>query len=202
MEWLMAGFFFLDDKVFLFCRKLAHWFQRMTGVTSYLLAKNCVILVLFVWVLNAINFFWPFLFVPTDLMNMLAISLVVWLHFGNFVQTIRSLSNLHDLLYTAGESFFVSRFRKINASDESPDVASILRISLLSMQVATYFGFFISSKKSTFLFFDLIESSLLLWLVAFWYFVSISPLPPGTTKVGEWIKGFRLGGRKLASQKG
>ncbi len=196
MPWIVEFFLSTDRFILRCCTRLAHSLQRMAGITSYLLVKNFAVLSLVVFALDVLNFFLPILSQPTDLLSLICLAGLLIMTFPQTISFISEMNRVHD-------AFCRGEIPNIAIEKDQPNNPfAIVRVYLLTMQCLRYWSFFWDLKSYPNFFLEFFDRSFFLFVTLALYFMLVRPLPPGTTKVGEWIKGFRLGGRKLASQKG
>ena len=196
MAWIAKLFLSTDQFILRFCTRLAHLLQRTMGITSYLLAKNFVVLSLVVFALDILNFFLPILSQPTKLLALVGLAGMLILTFPQTLSFISEMNKVHD-------AFCRGEIPNIAIEREQPSSPfAVVRVYFLMMQCLRYWSFFSDLKAYRSFFLEFFDRSLFLFVALALYFMLVRPLPPGTTKVGEWVKGFRLRGQKLASQKG
>lgn len=166
----------LDDKIRRAATKFAHGLQRATGLTSYFLARIGVLLAAFAIVIETVNYFHQFLLYKTTTFDLcIAGPLIALLGWRSIIitkaeESIGSNSKPSILMPYLTESYFwritwvVFTLMDILISclihSPSPVYETIRRVGFSS------------------------------GITIFSYFILIDPLPPGTSKIREWISGL------------
>ncbi len=185
----------IDDFILGLFTKFSHWFQRLTGKTNFWLAYICLSL----WVgdlfVMAFNYWIPLLHRPSQISDIF-VSLVVSLI------SIRWVKLLDD-----------AERQTMRGNDTLPKVSlifndrfmEIVRVAFVLMTAAylpqDIYKFTHRTRGVTFFIFY--DRFLLGWFyVAFLYFAVVRPMPPGKSRVKEWIDGLVGGFRKLQPARG
>jgi uncharacterized integral membrane protein len=175
------SFDMVDEKILAQFTKVAHAFQRWTGRTTYTLAKVGVGLAAIEVMADCFNHFHQFLFVKTT-------GLGVFIDFILFVYLV-----WRSFLCTRAEDFAQSSSSNVKLVELLPYedfqwrlvwTASFLFTVLLSL-------FLLCDNQSFKLVDAAVDSMFPLGIMMFYYFIAVNPLPPGTNKIGEWVKGLR-----------
>lgn len=177
----------IDESILELFTKFSHWFQRLTGRTNYFLAKICVFLMITSMLFIIINIWVPILsYIPSStarlfepflfLIGMLACILQIYI-----------LDKSENNLYEASErvrapSFFEGSYR--------------WRLVLGLMSILFLSLFFLPDSRKGILIANIFFYCypLFFWLAS--YFVMVDPLPPGKSKVRQWVENIQAGFQK------
>lgn len=175
----------LDNYILSLFTKFCHWFQRLTGKTNFWLAKFTVFLMFFRDGIYLYNYWFPVLKQKTSLFDAVFVGLIaplwsMWALWNcdqgeaNKYSETKTKSRL-SLIYS-------QKFRKFYL---------VFNFFILLTE-----GISVFAKEGT-LSFKLVYVILGNAVTAFIYLVVVDPLPPGKSKIQEWIEGFNAGFKKL-----
>lgn len=187
----------IDERILELFTKFSHRFQRQTGRTNFFLAKvaNAILLVVAVITLQ-------------KLIETLSIPL------NQFVYVILIFSHLFQVFFLfiallMGSLCFLGEYiesrKKSNENTANPNKLVIKETRLSSLRVICYIPVMIflayslethlTPGTSVYKFLISIYFQELLALVCV-YLLSINPLPPGKSKVRQWVDNFQAGFQK------
>lgn len=171
--------FSLDGYLMSKVTKFSHYLQRTLGITNYFVAKIGIALASLALSMGILDYFIPFLHSHTT-------------KFSFFIKGLCII----DMIW---RSFLCSKAEEaMYESDVKP--AFLLRLSGNTFWRLCWIGFlaidlayFPGSWKKNHLPDIVDENFFSLGLAIFYYFIAVNPLPPGKSKVREWINGlFRV----------
>lgn len=178
----MEFFSFLDAPILAFFTMVSHRFQWLTGKTNFFLAKIMIMWVAAGVIVEIGNYWFPVLGRATDTFDLVihAIFLFFTVTYAIDCDSAENLSNK-----TPRIKFY---FGPIISSPVFRILA--LGVSVLGLTIWNFFaiGIFI---------FKLVELGVPVGFVAFIYFVSVDPLPPGRSKVQELKENFVFGLKRM-----
>ena len=178
---------FILDRLTRFC----HWFQRLTGKTNYFLAKIFLFLALNSILVRIINHWIPLLGYETYLFFEILIALVI---FPLYINDIYSCDKSENRLLS-GNELSKERFYSVNLNSI---FWRILWLLLALIDVLSFISVFYT-QRGVLLFKLLDDFALFIFLVS--YLLNVEPLPPGKSKIKEWIESFQTGFLKLQPAK-
>jgi len=172
----------MDQTIHDFCTRASHWLQRATGLTCYFVARVGVTLTAISVMANIANYFFPFLPGRTDMVTV-ALSVLI-------------------LIDCIPRSIACQRGDEAVGSNAKP--AELMRFTRGPFWRVLWVGFaifdlaymhWLSRPFASFI----QDSAFALGCAVFYNFINVTPLPPGTSKLREWIRGF-FSSRELARQ--
>ncbi|MEK7560169.1 MAG: hypothetical protein AAB522_02625 [Patescibacteria group bacterium] len=184
----------VDGKILEFFTKISHKFQRLTGRTNFFLARLCLSGMAIGLLLSVISYWIPLLHRKTNLF---------WVFVEIFV-VLRLTFDVKELEKAEEQNFFgevtqkpILRLLPVHNHIFRVFVfaANIFLTGIVLLAVAT--GIF---ETATTTFFTIIDH-VLTWPAAtcFCYFAVVTPMPPGKSKIREWVENFASGFRKPAA---
>jgi hypothetical protein len=171
----------LDERVLRLCTQFAHWFQRLTGRTNYFLAKIGVTMAAVSLLILIANYYFKFL--PVFILS------PSWLLLG--IVMITSL--LHDA-YCLDKSekaaqLSTERVRDPLMLSSSPAMRLLCLFPSILCTTMSWILFIRHPIWEVFMMVAVIMG-LINGATIFLYFTAVDPLPPGTSKVRQWIAGI------------
>ena len=160
------------------CAKFSHWLQRTVGLTSYFVVKVGIFLCVLSLMMIIINYWWKFLVFETPLIMVLMYSVYL---FG-YMHDIH-LCNKNEELLQQGKPLI-----KI----ESTGLPVRMLCILLSVYCVSY-SVIVGYDVANFLTASLYPCG----SVVVFYFLAVTPLPPGTSKLGKLVESISAGFSKL-----
>jgi hypothetical protein len=162
----------LDDRILMFFTNISHRFQRLTGRTNFFLAKVALFTHMFGAFISIANYWAPLMSIESGVVDVVvfmmtslfSIIIVIWCEYAE--KTFQSSGNLlklewpHSIKILVRPTIFFLR-------------SFIVSVCFLAMQ-----------------WIDVLIQSCLFGLVIGLYFVDVIPLPPGKSKIREWIELF------------
>lgn len=168
----------IDAKILSHLTKFSHWFQRLTGLSNYILAKICLMLSSVSMFLLAISHWFPKL----QMGNSSFFAFLAPIYFLADLLMMSNLDKAHSGLQASG-SMAKNRYIAWLASDPPTRIFYITAGAYLVGE-----QYFFRSR----LFFPLFGSSFFLFYGFARYFAAVDPLPPGTSKVRQWLTSIRM----------
>jgi len=165
----------LDEGVLALCTKFSHWLQRLTGRTNYFLAKIGVIMSFFSILTEIFNYFQPILRYPTSLFSVVIDCLVV----TNCVARVWDCDKMEEANGTSDT--------QIKSRWDNPTWRLIWLI-FTAWDLYGTIGLINTHSHIPFLPLELVSQSFAIDLAVFYYFVAVHPLPPGKSKVRQWVE--------------
>ncbi len=174
----------LDSAILAFFTKIIHRVQIVTGKTNFFLAKLALCAVTIDVMILIFNYWFPLLGEQTNAIGTVLCILVFLL----FISMMTKCDQAEQAAQSNNPTKFMIEFPPFVRFGWILCVSSIVfPTEIVRLMDAN--GIFI------FKFWSLIGS---IGFVAFIYLVNVHPLPPGKSKVREWIKSFAAGFAKLA----
>lgn len=172
----------IDAKLLDLFTRFSHWFQRMTGKTNFFLAKFGVALCFLEVVVHILNFYFPILSRKSTAFGVVMALLVALIL---TVQMVKLDYADHDLIFSSERVEDPTFWILSNGSTS-------WRLVWFLWFVWDVFMAFKEVPKSSSPFFEAISWSFAAGTVVFSYFAAVTPLPPGKSKIREWLEGFNL----------
>lgn len=169
----------LDQAILNFCTKFSHKLQRATGITCYFLARIGVALTAISVIADAINYFHQFLPGKTILFSVAVDGMILLSCFLRSVACQRGEESI-------GESTKPSELLLYMQTGLWRLVWVVFLVVDLFTTATHVFG----AKHQPFMGTFLQQVMFSLGLSLFYYFIAVDPLPPGTSKVREWLSNF------------
>lgn len=174
----------VDEFVFKHITKFSHWFQRLTGKTCYFLAKIMFLLIISDFIIVACNYWIKILYVETIFLQVVIAPLLIWILTDYVYMMDKSDRHLHK----------GNRTKLVTAFTILPAFRIIVLI-LSSLVFISLPGAYFAEKG--FWLFNINHELVLIYIALGAYFASVDPLPPGVSKIREWIESFNAGFQKL-----
>ncbi|MBP9822157.1 MAG: hypothetical protein KBC81_01780 [Candidatus Pacebacteria bacterium] len=162
--------------------KFSHWFQCLTGRTNFFLAYVC----LTIWIIDLFvrigNYWWPLLEEKTTISEVFWHSLFILVSAANSSEIIKADRDPKDIRpsiqvwHISGPFFWLRLFSAA--------------IALIISPVAIYEEINYSGKGVKF--FEIYDDAYFFFVVGYYYFLAVDPLPPGTSKVRQWLNSIRM----------
>ena len=169
-----------DALILSFFTKISHKFQQATGQTNFFLAKCCIFLLGLSLCIHLINFFVRILNQETDIF-LLSVMVVM----GILLNKHLSLCEKED--------------KNLKNSIEKP-TKNPREIGLFSLRIITIFICFFTvnyynlvkelSQPKVSLIFEILNHGFSPVYCSYLYFISVTLLPPGKSRIREWIESF------------
>ncbi len=172
----------IDSVILGFFTKISHWFQQVTGRTNFFLAYLFLTLWVMESLLRLLNYWFPLLSKTTDMLE------VVFSAF--FILTSAPIStrlNHADRSFSDVKPTFQLLYQR-------PIYRLMRVISAVACVIGMGLELFIVDvpvKKGVW-FFDFYEKFSMFYITCYLYFVSVDPLPPGTSKIKQWLTAIRF----------
>lgn len=173
----------IDAVILSFFTKISHKFQILTGRTNFFLAKCCLVIMALTIVTKILNFFIPLVnYKKSDLVNLLLN--LVWVYWIS-----KDLKNTK----TADENILDNERARvpfvIGGNNYFFRLIWLLFVLLFDIPNITLVLAGITAPKIHWLF-EILSFGLASSILAFVYFVAVTPLPPGKSKVRQWLESF------------
>jgi hypothetical protein len=169
----------LDNLILSQATKIAHRFQRLTGLTTYFIANIGVGFSSLAIILDIFNYFYPFLLHKTPLFGLIMDILIVFMMIKDSIFLIKANEHVGSNVKPA------EIYRAlIWGSFLRPFWFGFLILDIISF--ISFISLFHKYKFAVPSFFGDVGFSL--GLTIFYYFVAVEPLPPGKSKIREWIE--------------
>lgn len=185
-----AWYLRLDAQVLLWCTKFAHWFQRLTGRTSFFIAKIGIGMSIWAMFVSIMNYWVPLLAHKTTWGTVAVRSFLL---LGFLLDSIRCNKAEERLLngYVA-----LPHWVKLQRSIIGP-MWRLLGLFVTVLVIGVVFGIELRKLPWSIMRWEIIEAGFGPGFAIFMYFIHVDPLPPGTSKIREWIAGFGFGPKKV-----
>ncbi len=183
----------LDGAIMVRCTRFAHWFQELTGHTSFFLAKVGVSISMLSAIVTALSYWTHWLPLQMPLAYVIMFSVWVCAHFLRITQCNKAEEHLYEGKVVLPGWVLEERARQTPAK-RIMDVALTIALSMSVMR-----GWWSKRFDPHFLIM-LVIPALIFGLVVYKYFINVDPLPPGTNKVREWIGGLSLGPKAIRTE--
>ncbi|MEK7643540.1 MAG: hypothetical protein AAB372_03805 [Patescibacteria group bacterium] len=163
------------------CTRVAHWLQRTTGRTTYSIAKCFLSLAMLSDIIRALNYWGHFLVMGYSLLSVITIIPMtgVFLLYS-YLCDKSDADLLSSQLASVKKPFFLAlgepKFRIIQLAVSISENLVILHILTLSRMPIL----------------DIIAESWVTYMMLFCYFASVDPLPPGISKLHEWLESLKI----------
>lgn len=181
----------IDDYLLSFFTKLSHKFQKLTGKTNYFLARICLIGILVSTVISCLNYWFPLL--AEDAYQNIPMAPVI--------MTPILLITVANQMYKCDEedkNLLLRSDIKTRPFSEVSTFGSRMFFGILAIFDLLGFYKILFLDESGVLIFKLMHNFFTVYVFFYLYFVIINPLPPGKSKVQEWVESFSAGFRQLA----
>lgn len=176
----------IDERILALFTKFSHWFQLLTGRTNYFLAKVCLFLVMSAWVIEGINYWIPVLDEKTYVIEVV---LFVVLFFGQ-VFLVKSLDRAEEDLFSGHKA------KKWTGMETSVELR-ILWVGSVFLLVPAEFHRLTQPSVEGFWLFNFNDALWPIYLIFAFYFAAVNPLPPGKSRVRQFLETVQAGFRKL-----
>lgn len=168
----------IDDAIISYCTRISHRLQRATGLTNYFIAKIGLGIACLSLGYEILNYFHQFLFDKTPLWDMIVASFV-----------------LCDMVF---RSLLLSRFED-SQSDVKPNFLMWeinrgykWRIACLGVSILLFFTFMVGLGNKPNPLREFIAYNVFpVGCAIFWYFILVDPMPPGKSRIREWLDNLR-----------
>jgi hypothetical protein len=166
--------------------KFSHWFQRLTGKTNFFLARICLVIVVLGSMIFVFNFWIPLLSHPTRpydvFLSGLFIPMMVYVeaHLKKAEDDFGGNVAIKPIIQSA---FIGSIFQVLR---------TLMMLLLILSTPWDIYSFFDGHLKGVWLF-NLLHEMSYRCFASFYYFIAVDPLPPGKSRVRQWIELFRFG---------
>jgi len=189
----------IDKRILALFTKFSHWFQRLTGQTNFFLARVFLFLVVTEMIVRLLNYWLHFLSRKTTIIDVvvspvLVLFSVIYLH---------CLHQADEQIYRDNtvKPFIQHLFESGSAGSAITMVfmrvlGMILIVLALPMDVEDLL--FRKLEKNVVWALEAYTSFGLAYFIVFIYFVLVDPLPPGKSKVRQWVESVSAGFRKTA----
>ncbi|OGN16700.1 MAG: hypothetical protein A3C88_02705 [Candidatus Yanofskybacteria bacterium RIFCSPHIGHO2_02_FULL_50_12] len=177
----------IDERILALFTKFSHWFQRLTGLTNFFWARVCLGLFAVGILISVANYWFPILATETPLLGVMLAS--IWLA---YVLAFTELTHRADQHFWSGANtkHSVQRVLSENAIERVLLLvvgALLLVLSFKALannpEVSIWPQIYVSLDPG--------------YLSSATYFAIVDPLPPGKSKVRQWIEEMQAGFRKL-----
>lgn len=175
----------IDSVIIAACTKFSHWLQQLTGITSYFLANVGNGLFAISLMLRVVNYFHQIFRLPTDTFDAFLSSFLL---LNTLSQSFLCIKAQEHLLGNAETKPAALRsYQKKGISQLRIFWIILLAITLLSAPTAVGGPLWIlDGMRYVFL---------PLGAVIFYCFIAVDPLPPGKSKVRQWVEKLAGAGR-------
>ena len=175
----------IDGKILAACTKFSHWFQRLTGRTNFFLAKIGVFVTAFSTLVETINYFTNFLWFKTTLGFLLILLLLNLFLISDAIRCDEAENK--SLTSEERTDFFRGRADRFNR-------ILWLLFSLYYWTIWFPMNIVAHPKHVDVLHIGMNAAANVFspGLAIFYYFICVVPLPPGKSRVKEWLEKFRL----------
>jgi len=167
----------VDAKILDAFTRFSHRLQRFTGRTNFFFAKLCAFIVTLALVMDILNFYHQVLVMKTSLFVIVLDCMLCIIMF------------LLAISCDQAENTAMSSERAVHPL-LVPDPFSRIIFLVASVVSSFAFIFFVSFGLTRYPILEVIDRCFCPAFCAYEYFISVNPLPPGKSKVREWIDGF------------
>ncbi len=182
-----SGAKIVDDQLMLWCTRFAHWFQRLTSRTSFFLAKLGLGLCVWSLVGEVVNYWYPIFQEKTTIFGVVYRALLVLGFLYDSIQCNKVEENLYDgrvtlpawVIYQRVSHGRVWRLFAVGGT------ILVMTVAFLDLVVLNH------TWKVFWL--ERIREGYVPGLTIYMYFIQVDPLPPGMSKVREWVESFGFG---------
>jgi hypothetical protein len=180
-----SGLARLDAGVMLWCTQFAHWFQRLTGRTSFFIAKLGLGFCMWSLLADIVNYWLPILTHESSVMSVALQSMVMLSLLMQSVQCNKAEESLYGgkVILPA----WVMSQRSRNGIVWRLFVFILTIVAFLMLLWEAY------AHGSARFWMELIHTGFAPGMAIFAYFINVDPLPPGTSKVREWVESLGFG---------
>ncbi|HEY4506976.1 MAG TPA: hypothetical protein VJH71_02340 [Candidatus Paceibacterota bacterium] len=167
----------LDDWFIAQATKFSHWLQKNTSLTSYSIAKFGISLIQCTCLVFAAGYFLPYFPVKVGMGTIVSAGIGTFYALCEYQKINKAWENICQGLPSQ--------------LDETPYLFRVVICGLLAVYVLCSYIF--DSTRG-----QLLSPSSFLGFSLFLYFREVTPLPPGKSKVKEWLEGLAISKHKLA----
>lgn len=176
----------IDARLLALFTMFSHKFQRLTGRTNFFLAKLSVALVMLSVAVELVNYWIPILSRKSTLFNVATNGIIaIWL-----VMCAYQCDEADNQLFSSEKAKY-----DFLAFWVDPSILRIMWLCLSWVALIIYTPTLFAPKVS--IIFDIIDFSYAHGGALFYYFLSVDPLPPGKSKIREWVEAFAAGFKRL-----
>ena len=172
--------YWLDEKILAFCTKFAHQVQWLTGRTNFFIAKIGIGITALAVLIDIANYFQQFLYAKTDVVTLIM--------FGLYPVFLVFKSHECDKADTAVSNSERALPKVSPMACESP----AWRLFFVALSIFSLAHFSGSFAVMTYPLLEALSRCFALGIVVHDYFIMVVPLPPGTSKIREWLGKFKF----------
>ncbi len=185
----------IDERILALFTKFSHWFQRLTGLTNFFLARIFLFLMVIETIVRILNYWFHLISRKTTITGVVVSSIMVllsvlYLHYlheaDEQIYRDNPTKPLIQHLFESGSAGYALVFVR---------VISVF-IIVLTLPAHVWFSFFEKPEKNVVWALETYVNFGLTYFIAFVYFVLVDPLPPGKSKVRQWINDIQAGFQK------
>jgi hypothetical protein len=165
------------------CTAFAHWFQRLTGYTSFFIAKLGMSLVVWSVLVDIVNYWHRVLAQETSLMWTVFLGFVILSYFARIIACSEAERRLYEGRVVLPTWVLEERTHKGRGW-------RLIGVTLTLAMTVIFWGnihFFPHP------FLELVHWGYAPGITIYVYFLHVDPLPPGTSKVRQFIESFGFG---------
>lgn len=185
----------IDERILALFTKFSHWFQRLTGWTNFFLARMILFLVVIELIVRALNYWFHFLSRRTTIDDIVVGSImllfsVIYLHY---------LHQADEQIYCDNTvKPFIQQLFESGSAGSALVFVRVISVFLIVLTLPILIGqsFFEKLDKNVVWALEVYTRFGLAYFIAFLYFVLVDPLPPGKSKVREWVNDIQAGFQK------
>ena len=172
----------IDSAILAVCAKFSHRLQRMTGLTNYFVAKIGVACSAFNIIVATMNHFYQLLSYTTS-------AAILWI-FGIVLCTlVRDSFNCSK----AEEQLWSGRNAKPARLLQYISRGKFWRLLWISLFILDVDRLWHTLPRARYWLPEIVAQTFFsLGFALFYYFIAVDPLPPGKSKVREWLENFGL----------
>jgi hypothetical protein len=163
----------IDEYLLARCARFSHWFQRLTGRTNFFIAKVGTMITGMSVLVSLINYWIPLSKLPTSFFHWVPSLFLLWV----MAKESKNCAENEKRLYSD------RALRQMMPKNS-------VWIRMAALYFTILLGVFMVRYHS---FFEILRYSTGIGVSVFFYFIAVTPLPPGHNKIGEFVK-------KLASR--